>query len=100
MKVARLGKASYPTWRRRQLYRQRGLEHFIHDGSKGLIAALNYLHPHVPHQRCAFHKLRNLRQSIHIPEALPSGQARQFKQRILQPIRASLRLKTVEKQQN
>ena len=72
----------------RQLYRQRGLEHFIHDGSKGLIAALNYLHPHVPHQRCAFHKLRNLRQSIHIPEALPSGQARQFKQRILQPIRA------------
>ncbi len=72
----------------RQLYRQRGLEHFIHDGSKGLIAALNYLHPHVPHQRCAFHKLRNLWQSIHVPEAWSSGQARQFKQRILQPIRA------------
>ncbi len=72
----------------RKLYRQRGLEHFIHDGSKGLIAALNYLHPHVPHQRCAFHKLRNLWQSIQVPDALPSGQARQFKQRILQPIRA------------
>ena len=72
----------------RQLHRQRGLEIFIHDGSKGLIAALNYLHPHVPHQRCAFHKLRNLWQNIQVPEALPSGQARQFKQRILEPIRA------------
>jgi len=72
----------------RQLYRQRGLELFIHDGSKGLIAALNYLHPHVPHQRCAFHKLRNLWQSIQVPESLSSGQARLFRQRLLRPIRA------------
>ena len=71
----------------RQLHRQRGLELFIHDGSKGLIAALNYLHPHVPRQRCAFHKLRNLWQSIQVPETLSSGQARQFKQRLLKPIR-------------
>lgn len=72
----------------RQLHRQRGLELFIHDGGKGLIAALNYLHPHVPRQRCAFHKLRNLWQSIQVPESLSSGQARQFRQRLLRPIRA------------
>lgn len=72
----------------RQLYRQRGLELFIHDGGKGLIAALNYLHPHVPHQRCAFHKLRNLWQSIQVPESLSREQARQCKGRLLQPVRA------------
>ena len=72
----------------RQLYRQRGLELFIHDGSKGLIAALNYLHPHVARQRCVFHKLRNLWQSIQVPESLSSWQARQFRQRLLRPIRA------------
>ena len=72
----------------RKLYRQRGLELLIHDGSQGLIAALNYLHPHVPHQRCAFHKLRNLWQSIQVPESLSHWQSRQFKQRLLRPIRA------------
>jgi len=72
----------------RKLYRQRGLELFIHDGGKGLIAALNYLHPHMPRQRCAFHKLRNLWQSIQVPESLSSGQARQFKRRLLRSIRA------------
>jgi len=44
----------------RGLYRQRGVELFIHDGGKGLIAALNLLYPNIPHQRCTFHKLRNL----------------------------------------
>ena len=70
----------------RQLYRQRGLELLVHDGSKGLIAALHYLYPHVPRQRCAFHKLRNLWQSIQVPESLSHRQARQFKQRLLKPI--------------
>ena len=73
---------------KRNLYRQRGLELLIHDGSKGLIAALNYLHPHVPRQRCIFHKLRNLWQSIQVPESLSSWQDRQFRQRLLRPIRA------------
>ena len=72
----------------RGLYRQRGLELLIHDGSKGLMAALNYLHPHVPRQRCAFHKLRNLWQSIQVPDPLSHGQSRQFRQLLLQPIRA------------
>ena len=72
----------------RQLHRQRGLELFIHDGSKGLIAALNYLHPHVPRKRCAFHKLCYLWQSIQAPESLSTGQARQFRQHLLRPIPA------------
>lgn len=72
----------------RKLYRQRGLELLIHDGSKGLIAALNYIHPHVPRQRCAFHKLRNLWQSIQVAESLSPRQARQFRQRLLRPVRA------------
>ncbi|MCY3832750.1 MAG: transposase [Chloroflexi bacterium] len=72
----------------RKLHRQRGLELFIHDGSKGLIAALNYLHPHVRRQRCIFHKLRNLWQRIQVAESLTSQQARQFKRRLLQAIRA------------
>ena len=72
----------------RKLYRQRGLELFIHDGSKGLIAALNYLHPHVLRQRCVFHKLRNLRQSIQVPESLSHWQSRQFRRHLLRPIRA------------
>ena len=72
----------------RKLFRQRGLELFIHDGGKGLIAALNYVHPHVPRQRCVFHKLRNLWQSIQVPESLSHRQSRQFKGRLLQPIRA------------
>ncbi len=73
---------------KRKLYRQRGLELFIHDGSAGLTAALNYLHPHVPRQRCVFHKLRNLWQSIQAPDSLSPSQSRQFKRRLLRPIRA------------
>ena len=72
----------------RKLYRQRGLELFIHDSSAGLTAALRYLHPHVPRQRCVFHKLRNLWQSIQAPDALSPWQSRQYKRRLLGPIRA------------
>ena len=68
----------------RGLYRQRGVELFIHDGGSGLIAALNFLYPNIPHQRCAFHKLRNLWQAIQTPEGLSSPQKRQFKRNIIQ----------------
>lgn len=68
----------------RGLYRQRGLELFIHDGGKGLIAALNYLYPNIPHQRCIFHKLRNLWHSIQTPQDLTSQQKQDFKLDILQ----------------
>ena len=54
----------------RGVYRQRGVEVFIHDGDKGLIAALNLIYPHIPHQRCLFHNLRNLWCDIQPPADL------------------------------
>jgi len=68
----------------RGVYRERGVQLFIHDGGKGLIAALNLLYPHLPHQRCSFHKLRNLWHSIHAPDGLTRDERRQFKRDVLQ----------------
>lgn len=72
----------------RGVYRQQGLELLIHDGGKGLIAALNFIYPTVPHQRCAFHKLRNLWHSIQAPDNLSRDDKRQFKRDILQQAQA------------
>jgi transposase-like protein len=54
----------------RGLYHQQGLELLIHHGGKGLIAALNFIYLTIPHQRCAFHKLRNLWHTIQAPDHL------------------------------
>ncbi len=70
----------------RGLYRERGVELFIHDGGAGLIAALDWMYPHIPHQRCLFHKLRNLRSAIEVPAALTRDEARAFKQHLMQHI--------------
>src|SRR5690606_6071741 len=72
----------------RGLYRERGLELFIHDGGKGLRAALDYLYPHIPHQRCVFHKLRNLWHSIQLPDGLTKQERLDYKLQLLQPIQA------------
>lgn len=72
----------------RGLYRQQGLELLIHDGGKGLIAALNLLYPTVPHQRCSFHKLRNLWHSIQVPDGLSRDERRQFKRDMLKQAQA------------
>lgn len=72
----------------RGLYRERGLELFIHDGGTGLRAALDYLYPHIPHQRCSFHKLRNLWHSIQVPEGLTKHERLDYKLSLLQPIQA------------
>jgi transposase-like protein len=64
----------------RGVYRERGLELIVHDGGKGLSAALDYLFPTVPHQRCVFHKLRNVWQAIVPPDdSLSPSQQRDFK---------------------
>jgi transposase-like protein len=68
----------------RGLYRERGLELLIHDGGKGLIAALNLIYPKIPHQRCLFHKLRNLWQSIQTPEGISRKEKQAFKREIIQ----------------
>ena len=72
----------------RGVYRQKGLELLIHDGGKGLIAALDFIYPTVPHQRCAFHKLRNLWHSIQAPDGLSRKDKQEFKRNILQQAQA------------
>lgn len=69
---------------KRGVYRERGLELLIHDGGKGLIAALNFIYPHIPHQRCLFHKLRNLWQSIQTPDGMARKEKQKFKREIIQ----------------
>ena len=71
----------------RGLYHERGVELFIHDGGSGLIAALELMYPHVPHQRCLFHKLRNLWQAIQPPDGLSREDARAFKREVFQQVR-------------
>lgn len=72
----------------RGLYRERGVELFIHDGGAGLIATLNVMYPHIPHQRCLFHKLRNLRSAIQPPVHASRTEIRLFKQNLMQQLRA------------
>lgn len=79
----------------RGLYQQRGVELFIHDGGKGLIAALNWLYPHVPHQRCIFHKLRNLWHAIQVPTGCTRRDATDFKKDLLQHVNPIFYAKTV-----
>ena len=81
----------------RGVYRQRGVELFIHDGGKGLIAALDYIYPHIPHQRCLFHKLRNLWQAIETPGDLSRADARTFKRDLIQQVAEVFYASTAEK---
>ena len=60
-----------------------GLELFIHDGGTGVIAALKDLFPDVPHQRCIFHKLRNILQAISFPEDITPQERRDLSLRII-----------------
>ena len=72
----------------RGLYRERGLELFIHDGGKGLRATLDYLYPNIPHQRCTFHKLPNLWHSIQVPDGLTKHERIDYKLQLFQPVQA------------
>jgi putative transposase len=72
----------------RGLYRERGVELFIHDGGAGLIAALHLMYPHIPHQRCLFHKLRNLWHALRSPVPLTRSEVQLFKQDLIQQTRA------------
>jgi transposase-like protein len=67
----------------RGVYRERGVELFIHDGGTGLIAALRLMYPHIPHQRCLFHKLRNLWHAIRFPTTLSRDEAQAYKRTLL-----------------
>jgi len=67
----------------RGLRPENGLKLWVHDGGAGLIAALNELFPDVPHQRCVFHKLRNLLRAIVPPEELPKEARRNYCRRLI-----------------
>ena len=75
----------------RQLWRQRGLRLFIHDGGSGLQAALRKWYSDIPSQRCIFHKLRNVWQAIVVPEDKSANQARQMKCRLIRQAAAVFR---------
>ena len=53
-----------------------------------MIAALNQIYPHIPHQRCAFHKLRNLWHAIQTPEGLSRAERTTFKLTLLRQAQA------------
>lgn len=82
---------------KRQLWRERGLCLFIHDGDSGLKAALTAWYWDVPSQRCVFHKLRNAWQAIAVPDDLSPAQQRQLKQRLIR--QAAAVFKAVDERQ-
>lgn len=60
-----------------------GLRLVVHDGGSGLRQALDEVYLGAPHQRCVFHKLRNIADDIILPEEMNRVQARRLKRRIL-----------------
>lgn len=60
-----------------------GLCLVIHDGGSGLCQALDEVYLGAPHQRCVFHKLRNIADDIVLSEEMNRSQARRLKRRIL-----------------
>jgi transposase-like protein len=64
-----------------------GLELLIHDGGSGLCAALQTVYFGALHQRCLFHKLRNIAKAIQLPEGLSRQERSRRRKSILKPIR-------------
>jgi len=52
------------------------------------FAALQLMYPHIPHQRCLFHKLRNLWQAIRPPVNSTRDEANTFKRDLFKQVRA------------
>jgi len=76
---------------------ENGLELIIHDGGSGLCAALRTVFFDAAQQRCLFHKLRNIYQSITLPdEELSARQRRRRKKRIFKDFHAIYQAKRWE----
>lgn len=67
---------------------ENGLRLIIHDGGTGLCSALRFLDLGVAEQRCLFHKLRNIRKAIQLPENLEPDQRRRKRKAILKDFKA------------
>lgn len=60
-----------------------GLRLIVHDGGSGLCVALDEVHFAARQQRCVFHKLRNILDSVLVPEEYNRKEAGQLKKKIL-----------------
>jgi transposase-like protein len=65
---------------------QQGVHLLVGDGSSGLQAAWQSNWWRVPFQRCTFHKLRNIRRDLVVPENIARGQARDYKWRLIRKV--------------
>jgi hypothetical protein len=65
-----------------------GLQLIIHDGGSGLCSALQTVHFDAAHQRCLFHKIRNIAHAIRLPSGLSRRQRTRKRKAILKPFRA------------
>jgi hypothetical protein len=67
---------------------EHGLQVIIHDGGPGLCAARRFLDLGVAEQRCLFHKLRNIRQALTLPDELLPEERRRRQRTIMQDFRS------------
>jgi transposase-like protein len=65
----------------------RGLRLLVVDGAAGFEAARKTVFWDVPVQRCVFHKLRNIRRDIVVPEELSRKAARTYRRRFMRSVR-------------
>jgi transposase-like protein len=62
---------------------ENGLVMLASDGSTGFRTAYENVYWNVPLQRCVFHKLRNIAQSVHVPAELDRQAAHEFRTEFL-----------------
>jgi hypothetical protein len=67
---------------------ENGLVLIIHDGGSGLCSALRTVYFGAEHQRCLFHKFRNLYNAIQVPEQLSAKQGRRYRKAVFKKFRA------------
>lgn len=65
-----------------------GLRLIIHDGGSGLCSALQIVHFDAAHQRCLFHKIRNIANAILLPTGLSRRQRTRQRKAIFKHFRA------------
>jgi transposase-like protein len=62
----------------------KGLRLIIHDGGAGLAEALDEVHFAASHQRCLFHKLRNVLEAVSFPDEVQREEMRRIRRLLLQ----------------
>jgi transposase-like protein len=67
---------------------ENGVQLIIHDGGGGLCAALLTVYYGEAHQRCLFHKLRNIANALQFPAQMTPKQRRRKRKAILKDFRA------------